>query len=576
MFKRSMLFKNINYKQIRLLHQLQLDKGSYLYHPGNEPLNSANFGEVFERTVNKYPNRIAIKSIHENQIITYAELLEQADSLAYGLRNNGFEKGDRFGIWSHNCAGWIIASIAAFRAGLISVLINPLYEAPELSYCINKTGLKGLLVGDELPSKNYYKVLQHMIPELASAKPGNLKSSKFSSLTTLLTTGKMNLKGAFTLDSLINEYKNNDVSQYVKEVKSDDGCLIHFTSGTTGYPKCGLDSNRGIVNNTYFSGVRNGFNEAHEIICVQAPLFHALGSVITLLGGFTHGASLVLAAPSYSVTATVNALLAEKCTAITGTPTMYVDILSKVKSTGDLPIKLRMALAAGAPCSPELIHQMKKYLNVQSVKALYGMTETTASVFQSLPGDNVDVVAETVGYIMDHVEVQVVDSNGVRVPFGEAGELMVRGYLNMISYFNDPEKTKETITDDGWLHTGDRFVISPNGYGRIVGRIKEIIVRGGENIAPKEIEDLLNTHPDVIESQIIGVSDERLGEELCAVMRLRDGAVFDVKEMSSFCAGKISKFKIPRILKTTNEFPKTASGKIQKFMLKEMVESGKL
>ncbi|CAK1549414.1 unnamed protein product [Leptosia nina] len=573
---RSAASLRINSKGYRLLHQLKLDKDSYLHHPGVEPLSRANYGQVIEETVNRFPQRVAIRSLHEDITLTYEDLLRQADSLAYALRNSGFEKGDRLGIWSHNCVGWIVTAIAAFRAGLISVLINPLYEASELSYCIKKTNLKGLLVGDDIRSKSYHQVLTQLIPELEKSKPGEIKSSVFPSLSTLIVAGKQQFNGAFSLDTLTRSYQNENVTRYVEEVKSEDGCLIHFTSGTTGNPKAGLDSHLGMVNNTYYSGLRNSFHEGHQITCVQVPLFHALGSVVTTLGGFRHGTTLVLPSTTYSVSANVKALCAEKCTSITGTPTMYVDIISQVKNKGNLPIKLQMALAAGAPCSPELMLQMKNYLNTSSVRSLYGMTETTASVFQSLPEDSVETVAETVGYIQDHVEVQVVDPEGRRVPLGEPGELMVRGYLNMISYWDDPEKTKEAVTEDGWLHTGDKFTISDDGYGRIVGRIKDIIVRGGENIAPKEIEDLLSTHPDVIESQIVGVYDERLGEELCAVLRIRNGSKFSLEDMNKFCSGKIAKFKIPRILKTTEIFPKTASGKIQKFKLKEMVESGKI
>ncbi|VVC89993.1 unnamed protein product, partial [Leptidea sinapis] len=341
-------------------------------------------GKVLEDTVNKYPNRVAIKSIHEDLTITYEELLSK-------------------------------------------VLINPSYEISELGYCINKAELKGLVFGNKITSRDYYGMLLQMIPELGNSQPGRLVSKDFPTLTT----------GIFKLKSLANEYRNNNrISEYVKEINPGDGSIIHFTSGTTGKPKAGLDSHLGLVNNTYFSGLRSNFRDYHQKICVQ----------------------------------------------------MYSS-------------------------------------NWYSNYSLYGMTETTASNFQSLPDDSVDKVAEHVGYIQDHV----VDENGKTVPFGESGELMIRGYVTMISYWNDPEKTKETINEEGWLHTG----------------IKEIIVRGGENIAPKEIEDLLNTHPDIV----IGVADERLGEELCAVLRIREGAKLSLDEIKSFCSGKMAKFKIPRIMR---------------------------
>ncbi|XP_050673878.1 medium-chain acyl-CoA ligase ACSF2, mitochondrial isoform X2 [Leptidea sinapis] len=535
MFVRScVLFNRVYLWNYSRLSRKFSGQPSYLHNPGCEPLTYSNMGKVLEDTVNKYPNRVAIKSIHEDLTITYEELLSK-------------------------------------------VLINPSYEISELGYCINKAELKGLVFGNKITSRDYYGMLQQMIPELSNSQPGKLVSKDFPTLTTLVAIGNDDLNGIFKLKSLANEYRNNNrISEYVKEINPGDGSIIHFTSGTTGKPKAGLDSHLGLVNNTYFSGLRSNFRDYHQKICVQVPMFHALGSVVTVMGGLRHGCTLILASPVYSVQANINALCSERCTAVTGTPTMYVDILSQIRDKGILPIKLQMAMAAGAPCSPQLIRQMQKQMNTASVSSLYGMTETTASNFQSLPDDSVDKVAEHVGYIQDHVEAKVVDENGKTVPFGESGELMIRGYVNMISYWNDPEKTKETINEEGWLHTGDKFKLSPDGYGTIVGRIKEIIVRGGENIAPKEIEDLLNTHPDIVESQVIGVADERLGEELCAVLRIREGAKLGLDEIKSFCSGKMAKFKIPRIMRIVDSFPKTASGKIQKFRLKEMMESGKL
>lgn len=562
----------------RSKHIHSAGSASLLHNPGSEPLNYATLGEVIAQTAHKYPERIAVKSVHENLILTYEDLLNKADAFGCALRAQGLEKGDRLGIWSHNATSWIVALVGAARAGLISVLINPLYEKNELSFSIKKTDMKSLLIADKIPSKNYYNVLRGLIPELSDAKPGHLKSKEFPNLTSVIADGCEKLAGTFSYNSLITENMNaNEISRYGNEVKPDDGSIIHFTSGTTGEPKAALDSHFGVVNNTYFTGKRNTFHEGHHNICVQVPLFHALGSIITILGGLSHGSSLVLAAPIYSVSANINTLFGEKCTAITGTPTMYVDILTQVKSKGmDAPSGLKMALAAGAPCSPQLIRDIQKHLKADSVKGLYGLTETTACVFQSFPGDSIDVVAETVGYITDHIEAKVVDNSGKMVPFGSPGELLVRGYNRMICYWNEPQKTKATFDEDGWLRTGDKFTISEDGYGRIVGRLKDIIVRGGENIAPKEIEDLLNVHPDIIESQVIGVPDERLGEELCAVLRLRQGASITLEDVTKHCSGHIAKFKIPRVLKLTDEFPKTASGKIQKYRIKEMVEAGEL
>ncbi|XP_068632529.1 medium-chain acyl-CoA ligase ACSF2, mitochondrial [Battus philenor] len=561
----------------RQTHHQQIEpNASYLHNKGSEPLTKTTLGEVLGQIANKYPERIAVRSVYEDLNLTYEELITKADSLGCALRANGFEKGDRLGIWSHNSAEWIVTLVAAARVGLISVLINPVYEISELGFCIKKTGMKGLMIGNAVNKRNYYNNLKRLIPEVDNSKAGALKSEQFPELSTIISYDKEHLSGVFTFDSLINNKIDNRISKYVSEVRPEDGSIIHFTSGTTGDPKAALDSHFGAVNNSHFIGKRNGFNEDHERICLQAPLFHALGSIVTSLSALSYGATLVLPSPTYNVPATINALLAEKCTSITGTPTMYVDIISQIRNNGDLPMQLRMVLAAGAPCSPQIIRDIQKYLKASSVLALYGLTETTASVFQSLPEDSLDVVAETVGYIQDHVEAKVINECGETVPFGSAGELMVRGYNNMIGYWDEPEKTNNTLAQDGWLSTGDKFTISPDGYGKVVGRIKDIIVRGGENIAPKEIEDLLNTHPDIIESQVVGVPDERLGEDLCAVIRTRDGVSIALDDINKHCSGRLAKFKIPRILKIIDKFPKTESGKIKKYRLKDLIESGKL
>ncbi|PZC85083.1 hypothetical protein B5X24_HaOG202847 [Helicoverpa armigera] len=548
---------------------------SYLKNPGTEPLKQTTLGDVIAKSVNKYPDRVAIRSVHEDVTITYAELLRQADSLACALRAQGLKKGDRLGLWSYNCSSWLVALVAASRAGLISVLLNPIYENRELSFCIKKTGIKSLLIGDKTQRKNYYESLSQMIPELENSKPFSLQSSEFPTLNSVISIGKDHLAGTTSFNSLVSG-SGSQISRYTFENKPSDGTLILLTSGTTGDPKAALNSHLGVVNNTYFIGKRNILDQAHQTVLVQAPFFHALGCIVTSLSGLQHGSTLVLPAPFYNVNDNLNAMLAEKCTIVTGTPTMYVDMLARLKSLGATPSGLRVAMAAGAPCSPQLIRDMQTELKAEAVTCLYGLSETVACNFQSVPGDSTDVVAETVGCLHDHNEAKVVDDNGEMVPFGKPGELLVRGYNNMIGYWDEPKKTSETINKDGWLYTGDKFTISEDGYGRVVGRLKDIIVRGGENIAPKEIEDWLNTHPDIKDSQVVGVTDERLGEDLCAVLRVKEGATVTIDDIKKHCEGRLARFKIPRLMKVIDEFPKTASGKIQKHRIKDLIESGKL
>ncbi|XP_028172239.1 acyl-CoA synthetase family member 2, mitochondrial isoform X3 [Ostrinia furnacalis] len=579
MLRKSVLLvtKNINKSSnLRWLSLIQASPTeSYMKHIGSEPLQQATISQAFLETVNKHPTRLALRSVHEGAALTYEQLLKQADALACALRAQGLQRGDRLGVWAHNCAACVVAILAAARAGLIAALINPAYEKSELSYCLKKVGVKSLVVSEQLPNRRYHTTLNQLIPQLQNSKPGRLSSDEFPDLISVIAAGKEKFDGAFNFESLVEEYANQDASKYASEVKPEDGSIIHFTSGTTGNPKAGLDSQRGVVNNTYFVGKRLGYHDGHQDICVQAPIFHALGSVVTLLGGWRHGATLTLPAPLYDARAALQALHDHQCSIITGTPTMFVDMLSQMRGSSLKP-RLRRALAAGAPLSPQLVRDIHNLLHVDSVKTLYGLTEATAGLFQSLPEDGVDVVADTVGFLHDHLEVKVVDQEGKTVPWGSSGELLQRGYSTMLGYWAEPGKTSEVLADDGWLSTGDKFVLRPDGYARIVGRLKDIVVRGGENIAPKEIEDLLNTHPDIVESQVVGVSDERVGEELCAVVRLRPGASITLDDARRHLAGKLARFKMPRILKTVDDFPKTTSGKIQKFKLKDMVEAGKI
>ncbi|XP_061381852.1 medium-chain acyl-CoA ligase ACSF2, mitochondrial [Danaus plexippus] len=565
-------FKNFQLRESRRFSTVQ---DSHLKNPGSEPLIAATFGDRLADAAHRNPGKIAIKSIHEDVTLTYEDLMKKADSFGCGLQAVGYEAGDKLGIWSHNCSQWVIAVIGAVRAGIIPVLINPMYEKSELSYCINKTELKGLFIGETIRNKNYNKTLYEVLPELYSCNAGGLATRQFPNLSSVITAGKEKTNAIFNMDNLIDENINRNPVIYGSTVKPEDVCIVHFTSGSTGNPKAVQDSHLGVVNTTYFSGLRSNFNEDHQIICVQTPLFHALGSIITLMTPLHHGATVVIASPVYSPSASLHAVCSENCTSITGTPTMYVDMLSTMKNRDDLSLKLKSALVAGAPCSPELIRRINDRFKAKVVRNLYGLTECTATVFQSMPDDRDNLVTDTVGYITDHVEVKVVDSSGNMVPFGCQGELAVRGYNNMINYLNDPIKTKETLRD-GWLYTGDTFTLTPDGYGKLVGRSKDVIIRGGENIAPKEIEDCINTHSNVIESQVVGLADERLGEEICAVVRLHDNATMTLEDLKKHCFGKLATFKIPKILKIMENFPKTASGKVQKYRIKELIESGKL
>lgn len=354
----------------------------------------------------------------------------------------------------------------------------------------------------------------------------------------------------------------------------DSGCNIQFTSGTTGLPKAALVSHFSFLNNGYLIGKRNELAEKPHRILFQPPMFHAYGLVIGVASSLSYGSTMVLPSAGFDTTKSLEAIKEEKCTVIYGTPTMYVDLLAKQRELGVTVDSPEIVVTGGAPCTPELFREIKRNLNAKKVKTVFGMTELTAVIFQSMYEESVDQMTETVGYIQEHVEAKVVDEKtGQTVAFGERGELWIRCYSAMLEYWDEPAKTQETIGRDRWLKTGDQFILQEDGYGRIVGRIKEMIIRGGENIFPKEIEDFISTHPNVAEVHVIGVPDKRMGEEICAYVKLKPNTMLTQEDLKHFSKGNIAHFKVPRYVVTVQDFPKTQSGKIQKFQLRKQWES---
>lgn len=555
-------------------------KPSYYHHIGKEPLIYQNIGQTLEQAAQKYSDREALISCHENKRFTFKSVLKKVDQLAAGFWKIGLNRGDPIGIWAPNNANWYLTMMAAARVGLVLVGINPYYQGPELEYCIQKVGIKALITKEVFRNQHYYEMLQVICPKLRESEVGKLKCDRVPSLKTIIIDSDDKLPGTIQFNEMFSLADNeavSNISNYQSKIEPDSPCNIQFTSGTTGKPKAAILSHFGFVNNGYHIGNRNELNIKHQKICVQVPLFHAYGVVISVMASICHGASLILPSEGYDAEKSLQAIINEKCTVIHGTPTMYVDLINKQKKL-KLPLKTAtIGITGGAPCSPQLFKDIKEVLGLKKVKTVFGMTENSAVSFQSLPGDSEDKVLHTVGHLTDHIEAKVVDTNGEMVPFGQPGELWIRGYFIMREYHEDDAKTKETVGLDRWLRTGDQFILNENGYGKIVGRLKDMIIRGGENIFPKEIEDFLNTHPDIIESHVIGVPDERLGEEICAFLRLRDGLDnLDQLDVKQYCKGKISHFKIPKYVKIIENFPKTTSGKIMKYKLYEMFTKTKL
>ncbi|XP_030565520.1 medium-chain acyl-CoA ligase ACSF2, mitochondrial [Drosophila novamexicana] len=573
---RHVLVQSLGQQALRSLSTSSAAFNSYLHHIGKEPLVYRNVGQQLELAASQFGSTEALVSCHEAKRYTFRSLLAEVDRLAAGLRKLGLQRGDAVGIWAPNYIQWYLGMMGAARAGLTSVGINPAYQGPEMEYCLNKVDIKAILAPDTFKTQNYYEILRDICPELAQSEPGKLKSEKFPHLRTVIINSQQSLKGAMRFDELLdlsNASEQAEIGKLQREIQPESPCNVQFTSGTTGHPKAAVLSHHSFVNNGIHVGNRNELEG--ERICVQVPLFHAFGVGITIMAAMAKGATLVLPAAGFSPKDSLQAIINEKCTVIHGTPTMYVDLVAEQRKL-QLPLgNIRKAITGGAAVSPQLVLDMKQVLRVQAVHSVYGLTESTAVIFQSLPGEQDDRVLHYVGHLTDHIEAKIIDAQGCIVPLGQPGELCVRGYMTMLGYHGDVEKTKEILAEDNWLHTGDQFVLESDGYGRIVGRLKEMVIRGGENIFPKEVEDFLNSHPQVIETHVIGVPDERLGEELCAFVRLEsdvDPKSFTNEALKAYCKGKLAHFKVPRYVVTVDTFPTTTSGKIQKFKLLKQFE----
>ncbi|XP_055837759.1 medium-chain acyl-CoA ligase ACSF2, mitochondrial isoform X2 [Episyrphus balteatus] len=551
---------------------------SYFHYIGKEKLLYKTLGQQLDETAQKHPNTEAIVSYHEGKRYTFASVKDIVDKLAANFLKLGLDKGDRVGIYAPNNMHWYLTMMGAGKAGLVSVGINPAFQAPELEYCLKKVGVKALVCAESYRNQQYYEILEKVCPELKDSIEGHLKSKNVPDLKAVIIDSQDKWAGTLKFDDLLDCSDKNalqKLSDMQSTIKPDSACNIQFTSGTTGHPKAAVLTHFNVINNAYFNGKRNEMMENHRIL-VQNPLFHAYGVAICTTPALCHAATMILPSDGFSPEASLRAIVDEEVTMIHGTPTMYVDLIKKQQEL-QLPIKTaEIAVTGGAQCSPYLLKEIKDVLKLKKVKSVFGMTELTAVCFQSMTDDDEDKILNTVGHLQDHLEAKVVDLNGDTVPFGQPGELCVRGYSVMLHYLNDEAKTKETISACRWLNTGDKFILYENGYGQIVGRLKEMIIRGGENIFPKEIEDFLGTHPNILEIHVIGVDDKRLGEEVCAYVRLHDDTKTITREdLKTFCKGKLSYFKIPKYIRVVKDFPRTTSGKIQKFKLKEAFESEK-
>ncbi|XP_029680890.1 acyl-CoA synthetase family member 2, mitochondrial isoform X2 [Formica exsecta] len=535
---------------------------AHMYNPSEIPLLEKTIGQILGEAVATWPEKTCIVSVHQNIQLTFFDLLRRVDAFAAGLKKLGLKKGDRLAIWGPNDLEWFITSLSASRAGLIVVSINPAYQQNELVYCLQKVGIKAIVSPIAFKTQNYPRMLlaaKEVCPTLEHIiiySPDHVTGThRFTDVETSATKAEVEAIAA----------EQTEISCY-------DGCNIQFTSGSTGKSKAALISHKSLINNSKANAQRAKINTENKI-CLNVPFFHAFGLTMANILILHTGSTLVLEERSFNPIKTLKAIAQEKCAITYGTPTMWINLLEAQQQL-QLPMdSLQAGIIGGAPAPSELFKRIRGLLGFNDIMSIFGLTETTAVVFQSIRGEDNHLAENTVGHLGDHVEAMVVDQNGLPVPFGKPGELWIRGYCNMLKYWNDEENTRKTLTQDGWLKTGDQFVLQENGYGVIIGRLKDMIIRGGENIFPKEIEDFLMTHPKIMQAQIIGAYDEVYGEEICACIQLSNDVKMTKNELTDYCKGKIAHFKIPRYVHFVDEYPKTTSGKIQKFLLKKQLEN---
>jgi fatty-acyl-CoA synthase len=545
---------------------------SYMTGEGSGQLLYETIGKVFDRVAANSPDTTALVVCHQDIRWSYRELKEQVDRLATGLIALGIEPGDRVGIWGPNSYEWVLTQFATAKIGAILVNVNPAYRLFELEFVLKKVGCKAIIAAEKFKSSEYLNMLNALAPEISSCEPGYLRSEKFPQLTTVIRMGEERSPGMFNFHEVCvlgTESAYERLQKLAVELGPDDAINIQFTSGTTGNPKGATLTHCNILNNGYYAGTSMGLT-SDDRLCMPVPLYHCFGMVLGVLACVTTGATIVLPNPVYDPVTTLQAVEKEGCTALHGVPTMFVTELDHPDFGSFDVASLRTGIIAGAPCPEELMKRIIGDMHMENVLIGYGQTELSPVNHMTLPEDSLENRTQTVGRPIPYIEVKIVDENDRVLPIGEQGEICTRGYSVMLGYWDDEEKTAETIVD-GWLHSGDLGTMNEHGYVRITGRIKDMIIRGGENIYPREIEEFLFTNPKITEVQVFGVEDPKMGEEVCAWIQLKDGETASEEEIRDFCKGQISHFKIPRYVRFVDDFPMTVTGKIRKIEMRAMM-----
>ncbi|WP_327146685.1 AMP-binding protein [Nocardia sp. NBC_01327] len=528
---------------------------SYSFGVWDTPLLGDTIGTNLDRTVARFPDREALIDYTTGIRWTYREFAAEVDALALGLLATGLGKGDRIGIWAPNCPQWTLTQYAAAKIGAILVNINPAYRAHELRYVLGQAGVHTLIAAPAFKTSDYAAMIDEVRPDCPDLEQVVLLDSP--RWRRLFETGRAGDPEQLTLAQ--------------SALSADDPINIQYTSGTTGFPKGATLSHHNILNNGYFVGELCGYTE-QDRICIPVPFYHCFGMVMGNLAATSHGAAMIIPAPSFEPRATLEAVAAERCTSLYGVPTMFIAELADPEFDSYDLSSLRTGIMAGSPCPIEVMKQVIERMGMREVSICYGMTETSPVSTQTRAGDTVEQRTATVGRAGPHLEIKIVDPvTGRTVPRGSTGELCTRGYSVMLGYWNDPEKTTEAIDSARWMHTGDLGAMDADGYIAVTGRIKDMVIRGGENIYPREIEEFLYSHPDILDAQVIGVPDAKYGEELMVWIRMRENATpLTPETLRAFCTGQLAHYKIPRYVHVVDEFPMTVTGKIRKIEMREV------
>lgn len=542
---------------------------SYVCGDTAPPLLEITIGAALDNAAQQWPDDDALICLAEGVRLSWTDLHLRVEDFAAGLLASGLQPGNRIGIWSLNRSEWVLTQLAAAKAGLILVTINPAYRLAELEYALNKASCAALILSPPFKTSDYPEMLRSLAPELKDNDPGALRAKRLPHLRLVIQMGEKAMEGAisFAAIELLGAASGRDRLRKIEtELTVNDPVNIQFTSGTTGSPKGVTLSHRNILNNGYFTGRSMGLTH-EDRICIPVPLYHCFGMVMGNLACLTHGSAMIYPGEGFDPLATLAAVATEKCTVLYGVPTMYIAELDHPRFAEFDLSSLRTGIMAGSPCPIEIMRKVVSRMHMEEITICYGMTETSPVSFQSDKEDSFERRVSTVGRVHPHLEVKIIDKDENIVPRGTAGELCTRGYSVMIGYWDEPEGTTKVKDSAGWMHSGDLAVVDEEGYCNIVGRIKDMVIRGGENLYPREIEEYLHRHPRIQDVQVFGVPDKRYGEELCAWVILNDGEKMDSEELRDFCRGQISHNKVPRYVKFVNEFPMTVTGKVQKFIM---------